>query len=74
MPRAKKISQLDGKVKIIKKRKTFETRKSKNIVTNIVTKDMIAKAAYLKAVQHNFESDHEELDDWREAGRELSMM
>ena len=69
MPRTKNIIQLDDEFKGIKKSKTTKPRKT----TQIITKDMIAEAAYYKAEQRNFEPGHEEYD-WLEAERELNMV
>lgn len=69
MPEAKNIIQLDDEFNTIKKKKTSKPKKS----TQIITKDMIAEAAYYKAEQRNFEPGHEEYD-WLEAERELNMV
>ena len=66
MPRTKKIIQPADDVKVTKKRKTTKTKKSKHIIT----KDMVAEAAYYKAEQRGFIPGHEE-NDWVEAEREL---
>ena len=69
MSRIKKILHLDGEVKVVKKRKATKPMKSKLIVT----KEMIAEAAYYKAEQRGFNPGYEE-HDWIEAERELGMV
>lgn len=67
MPRTKKIIQLDDEVKVAKKRKNIRAKVSKQTIT----KEMIAEAAYYKAMQRGFNPGFEELD-WFEAESELS--
>ena len=67
MPRTKQIPQLDNEIKVTKKRKTIKPRKTKQIVT----KDMIAEAAYYKAEQRGFDPGLEE-HDWLEAEIDLN--
>lgn len=67
MPRTKKIIQLDDEVKVAKKRKTIRAKISKQTIT----KEMIAEAAYYKAMQRGFNPGFEE-HDWLEAESELS--
>ena len=69
MPKVKNIIQLDDEFNVFKKKNTSKPRKSKKIIT----KDMIAEAAYYKAELRNFEPGHEEYD-WLEAERELNMV
>ena len=69
MPRTKKIIQLDDEVKVVKKRKTIRAKKSKQTIT----KEMIAEAAYYKAMQRGFIPGFEE-DDWIKAESELSIV
>jgi hypothetical protein len=66
MPRTKKIIQPDNNVKITKKRKAAKTKKP----THIITKNMVAVAAYYKAERRGFIPGYEE-NDWVEAEREL---
>ncbi len=67
MSRTNKIPQSDDEVKVTQKKKTIKLKTSKPIIT----KDMIAEAAYYKAEQRGFALGFEE-HDWLEAESELS--
>lgn len=67
MPRTKQLIKLDNEVKVTQKRKTIKPRKSKHIIT----KDMIAEAAYYKAEQRDFDPGLEE-HYWFEAEIDLN--
>ena len=74
MPKSKKVTKPDVKVKVAKKRKAAEPKKAakpKKKAKRIITKDMIAEAAYYKAEMRGFNPGYEEYD-WIEAEKELS--
>ncbi len=69
MPRTKKIIQPDAEVNVAKTKKRNATKRKKSKL--VITKEMIAVAAYYKAELRGFNPSYEECD-WIEAERQLS--